>query len=208
MMSSVVEIRNIGQIYDGSKVGHKFDIVVENARADGNAKVKWFERTDRKYAALEENEVWEDLFEKFCKSEDASNLFREAYVALPEEGESEREITFTIHDEPCIKIGGSRTSVSGETAMDSRRLDFIIVVQLTENDIHIAVCRQVIEVDEDQKKLIKAEFKTTGFCGKTAEEAEYIYGEVSAFNNTQLTGIFSANELNDLWTVNSFTESD
>ena len=78
-MSNIVEIRNVELINNGGKiVGHKFDVVVEDASADGNAKVQWFERTDRKYAALAKNETWEDLFEKFCTYGPSPNLFTNA----------------------------------------------------------------------------------------------------------------------------------
>ena len=199
-----VEIRNIKQIYNGKIVGHAFDIVVEDALADGDAKaeVHWFERTDNKYAALEENEVWEDLFLKFCTSDEDSNLFREAYEALPGEGEAGRQIHFTIHDEPSVTVGGLKCLAPGEEDIDSRRLDFIIIVRLTSDDIHIAACQQVIEVEEQQKKLIRSEFKTTGFHKETEEEAERICMELSGFSNTPLADVLGADGLRKLEAVN------
>ena len=205
---SSVDICNIQQIYEGKTVGHKFDIVVESdlADGDGKAEVMWFERTDRKYDALEENEVWEDLFKKFRTSDKESNLFREAYIALPGEGEDAGKVHFTIHDEPSVTIGGAKYLTEGAEDTDSRRLDFIIIVRLTENDIYIAMCQQVIEVEELQKKLIRAEFKTTGFLKQTAEETEHICLEVSGYRNTPLEGILDADGLSRLQTVSSFAE--
>ncbi len=191
-MSNIVEIRNVELINNGGKiVGHKFDVVVEDASADGNAKVQWFERTDRKYAALAKNETWEDLFEKFCTYGPSPNLFTNAYEALPEETEEgTKVINFIIHDEPSVTIDGIRTRTSEEDDKDSRRLDFIILVQLTEKDIYVAICRQIIDVDEKQKKLRTAEFKTTGFKKVEKEEAERIRMEVNSYHNSSLSEIF------------------
>ncbi len=193
-----IKVCNVMSVTDSQnkRIGHKFDIVVENAMADGNAKVEWFERSDRIYGALKKEEEWEDLFAKYGDSEDPTNLFRQAYDVLPEEGDGEKEIRFTIHDEPSITVGGMRCRESGdENDSDSRRLDFVIIIQLKEDDIYVAACRQVIVVDDREEKVTEAYFQTTGFVKKTPEEVEEIRGELSAYRNTPLTGIVAVNEL-------------
>ncbi len=197
-MEKVMEIKicNVAPVDGGKKmVGHKFDVIVENAVADGNARVEWFERSDRIYGALKEEEVWEDLFAKYGSSEDPTNLFRQAYDALPEEWE-EKEIRFTIHDEPSVTIGGMRCRKPGEgNDGNSRRLDFVIIIQLKEDNIYVAACRQVIVVNDQKETMEEAYFQTTGFVKKTPEEAEEIRGELSAYRNMALTEIFAENEL-------------
>ena len=64
------------------------------------------------------------------------------------------------------------------------------MVQLTEKDIYVAICRQIIDVDEKQKKLRTAEFKTTGFKKVEKEEAERIRMEVNSYHNSSLSEIF------------------
>lgn len=88
-----IKVCNVMSVTDSQnkRIGHKFDIVVENAMADGNAKVEWFERSDRIYGALKKEEEWEDLFAKYGDSEDPTNLFRQAYDVLPEEGMGRRK---------------------------------------------------------------------------------------------------------------------
>ncbi len=166
-MKVMIQICNVRSQIDGKKIITPFDMEVDDI-ADSNVKLEWWEWTTKPYDAVPVARIWEELFA--CHRSDSS-MFEDAGMAIDDWEEEGPKISFTIHDEPSITI-------KNEEETNSRRLDFILIMQCTEERIYAAACRQEIEVDEIKKEVKKIEFLTSGFVCMPSDDIENIRGKM------------------------------